>query len=916
MYERSSVILNALALAATTTLASISLAQTGTGPFVNWETPHVNPIALTPSGNLLLAVNTADNRLEVFDISRGNAQSPSKIRSIAVGLDPVSVRARNNVEAWVVNQISDSISIVDLPTGRVVQTITGTVGDEPSDVVFAGNPQRAFVTISRMNQVRVFDPSNPAAAPTIIDIQGQNPRALATSADGSTVYAAIFESGNKSTLVSQQQVSQGSSPYGGVNPPPNNGNAFLPAMTPGNPTPPPVSIIVKKNANGQWVDGNTTPRNWSNFVTWNLHDHDVAIIDANALTVTYATGMMNMVAGVAVSPAGVIAAVGTDAMNQVRFEPNVDSTFIRCKIGSFSAGTPGNVSFNDINPHLTYAVKTISQAQRDQSIGDPRGIVWHPTANITYVSGMGSNNVIVTDTTGARLGLIDVGQGPTGLAINAAGSRLYVLNKFDGSISTIDTTANTELSRVAFFDPTPSAIKIGRPFLYNTHTTSGLGQASCASCHIDGRGDHLAWDLGDPSGAVTLFNQICQAPPGGGGPTCINWHPMKGPMVTQPLQGIIGNEPFHWRGEKTNLAAFNPAFTNLQARDAQLTANEMQQFENFVATITYPPNPNRNIDNSLKTAMPVTGGTGNATTGRNVFLNAPVLPGGATCVGCHALPIGSNNRIDIPAADPQGRKNAQLRSAYMKTGFDRTSQNNNCGFGYNHDGTMDTLATLLNNSGFALAPGAQGVQQRRDLEAFILSLGVDTHAAVGTQVTIIDGSSATAAQLALINQMLTLANSNAVGLVVKGRQNGIERGYRYNGSNVFQADRSAELITQTTLLASATPGNELTYMLVPAGSQTRIGIDRDSDGFFDRDEVDRCSNPADPLSVPASNALCRADISPPGGNGFVNVDDLLLVINSWGATSGPADIAPGCGNGFVNVDDLLAVVNAWGQCPH
>ncbi len=65
---------------------------------------------------------------------------------------------------------------------------------------------------------------------------------------------------------------------------------------------------------------------------------------------------------------------------------------------------------------------------------------------------------------------------------------------------------------------------------------------------------------------------------------------------------------------------------------------------------------------------------------------------------------------------------------------------------------------------------------------------------------------------------------------------------------------------------------------------------------------------------------CTADVAPAGGNGTVNVDDLLAVINSWGRcpvppTTCPTDIAPAGGNGSVNVDDLLAVINAWGQCP-
>lgn len=60
---------------------------------------------------------------------------------------------------------------------------------------------------------------------------------------------------------------------------------------------------------------------------------------------------------------------------------------------------------------------------------------------------------------------------------------------------------------------------------------------------------------------------------------------------------------------------------------------------------------------------------------------------------------------------------------------------------------------------------------------------------------------------------------------------------------------------------------------------------------------------------------CPADIN---GNGAVNVDDLLALINAWGpCPSGncPADIAPPGGNGIVNVDDLIKIINSWGACP-
>jgi hypothetical protein len=53
---------------------------------------------------------------------------------------------------------------------------------------------------------------------------------------------------------------------------------------------------------------------------------------------------------------------------------------------------------------------------------------------------------------------------------------------------------------------------------------------------------------------------------------------------------------------------------------------------------------------------------------------------------------------------------------------------------------------------------------------------------------------------------------------------------------------------------------------------------------------------------------CAPDLT---GNGIVDVDDLLTVINSWGVKGGAGDVT---GNGIVDVDDLLAVINAWGPC--
>ena len=63
--------------------------------------------------------------------------------------------------------------------------------------------------------------------------------------------------------------------------------------------------------------------------------------------------------------------------------------------------------------------------------------------------------------------------------------------------------------------------------------------------------------------------------------------------------------------------------------------------------------------------------------------------------------------------------------------------------------------------------------------------------------------------------------------------------------------RTSPTITDPDLRASALlPGQEVTYTCVPPGSGTRIGLDRDEDGAFDRDELDEGTDPADAASFP------------------------------------------------------------------
>jgi YVTN family beta-propeller protein len=902
----------------------LAVPAAGQSSFVNYETPHAHPLDLVPDGSLLLAVNTGAGVLELLD-SSGPGLVP--LGSVAVGVDPVSVRAHGNGEAWVVNHVSDSVSIVDLATRRVRATLK--TADEPCDVVFAGSPERAFVSCSEANLVQVWDP----VALTLqasVPILGEDPRALAVAPDGGTVYVAIFESGNSTTALGggadggvgnlsfpPNVASDPAGPHGGVNPPPNDGASFDPPQNGANPAPPEVALIVRKDDAGQWMDDNGG--NWTALVSgpqaalsgrlpgWDLADNDIAIIDAATLAVSYAKRLLNIDMAIAVNPAtGHVSTVGTEAFNQTRFEPVVMGTFVRVHMATVTAAGSSPV-VKDLNPHLDYAAATLAQVERDKSLGDPRGLVFDAAGARGYVTGMGSNNVVVVDADGDRAGLaqtIEVGEGPTGVALKESASRLYVLNKFEGSISIIDTVSELEVARCALHDPTPPAVKTGRKHLYDTHENSGLGQLACAGCHVDARMDRLSWDLGDPAGAMKAEaeqNDFAGIPGLAGG--FPDWHAMKGPMLTQTMQDIIGKEPHHWRGDRDGLEEFSGAFMGLQGDDETLTATEMQQFEDFLATIHFPPNPHRNLDNTLPTSLPLPGHyttgrfgpagqplpNGNAVTGLARYRPNNLLDGGAfACVTCHTLPtgLGTNYRLQgftlqPIAPGPNGEKHhmlvnvdgttnvsmkvPHLRNAYERNGFNTTQLLNTAGFGFVHDGAVDSIERFIAEPIFDVVSD----QDVADLTAFMLAFGgselpagsatnileppgtasQDAHAAVGRQSTLAAAAGAPG-QLALIDQLLSFADAGKVGVIAKGLAGGLPRGWRYDGAGAWQSDRAAEDTTTAALKAGAGPGTEVTFTVVPKLSQTRLGIDRDLDGYLDRDELDAGSDPADPFVLP------------------------------------------------------------------
>jgi len=888
-------------------------ASTSTPSYTLFESGQVRPLALSPDRTQLFAVNTPDGRLEVFDIG---VNGPSLRVSIPVGLEPVAVAARNDSEVWVVNHLSDSISIVNVnrnEPNRVVRTLL--VGDEPRDIVFAGpQKRRAFITTAHRGQNSPIDPqlttpgvgradvwvfdalslgNSLGGSPlTIITLFSDTPRALAATPDGTKVYAAAHASGSRTTTVHEAFVPNGGEAAGGT-PAPNTNHAGVNQLETG--------LIVKFNGS-HWVD--ELGRTWDDSVRFNLPDKDVFVINAMAGEPAQFPGPNGSFSGVGtilynmiVNPAnGKVYVTNTEARNENRFagpgnfaHQTVQGHFAENRITVLKPG-PQTVTPRHLNQHVNFSscCAALPNQENEQSLALPQGMAITENGETLYVAAQGSDKIGVFNTedleqntfTPNNTSRIQVsGGGPTGVVLDEQSHRLYALTRFDNGISVIDTQSRTEIGHVAMFNPEPTSVTAGRRFLYDAARTSSHGDSSCATCHVSGDTDHLAWDLGDPDGNVQNspgpFRFIFD-------PTTVDLHPMKGPMVTQSLRGMANHGPMHWRGDRSGgfnqLSAqpdsgsfdeqeafrqFNEAFVGLLGRSNQIAPADMQAFTDFALQITYPPNPIRALDNSL---------TSDQQAGRDIYFNKPATIG-LKCNFCHVLDPQGNAEFGVTRPGffgsdgslvggelPQTLKIPQLRNLYQKVGMfgfprevflnpdhpDNHMGDQIRGFGFIHSGAIPSPFQFLSALGFVFddvifpnpdgfGRNEQGIMERRQIESFLMAYDSNMAPIVGQQVTL--RSDNTAVSGPRVDLLIGRAMNGECDLVVHGRVLGQQRSYVYLGGS-FKPDLANQSPLSATALKSLAlvSGQELTFSAVPPGSGTRMGIDRDLDGVLNADE--------------------------------------------------------------------------------
>ncbi len=809
------------------------------GGFTNFETEPVRPLALSTDGRFLYALNTADDRLEIFD-SRG--ETLHSVGETVVGLRPVALALRGN-QVWVVNHLSDSVSVIDVndpARPRVIHTLA--VGDEPRGIVIAGpNHDRVFVATAYRGetltpgigraQLWIFDATRPETPPKRLILFGSKPRALAVSPDGRTVYAAIFHSGNGTTTASgEDAVRLGRAPRF------DHDNV-------------PFSAVPKQGAIVQRIDGrwrDEAGRDWSAAIPFELPDYDVFAIDAASADPKVSASISRVgtvLFNVAVNPGnGEIWVTNTEAFNFTRYEPRLRSRFAANRVTRISLRRDGryDVRAVELNPHIDHGVLEASPAAREISLAQPTDIVFQPDGQAAYLAAFGSGKIGVLDGEGRVTDRIAVGFGPAGLALDAARSRLYVLNHLDATIALVDLRQRRVIAAVPLrYNPTPLTVRAGRRFFYDATFSSQFGDLSCAICHVFGDNDGMAWDLGDPNGTSIDF-PVKLKNTGLAEPRQL-LHPLKGPMMTQSLRGLANTAPYHWRGDRFGSALkpgddvasfkdFGRAFVDLLGRREPIAGSEMDDFARFILTIRYPSNPNQRLDRLMEPEEKA----------GFEFFTGPFLSGSGVdnCVGCHQLPAGTNRLVNFEG--PQiGRdmKTAQLRNLYDKIGRFNVPGPQVSGFGLLHDGTVDTVVSFLRFDVFFFPGNTEAEKDvvRRQLHHYVMAFDTGMAPAVGRQLTFTGMPSSEDRKSLHFLELRSAAEE--CDLTVRVWEGNIQRGWLYQ-NYVYHPDRRDEAAIETDEFLSRyrTSGEPLTFTCVPPGDGRRSALDRDLNGVLDGDE--------------------------------------------------------------------------------
>ncbi len=820
--------------------------------FANFETPHVAPIAIATLGSgpaahdWLLVCNTPDNSVEIYD-----ASPPFDfVARVGVGLGPATVRWSPQLSSFFTcNFDGDSVSRVrlELVGGVPVASLqrTDRVGDEPADVAFTSGGAVAVVSLSGTSRLAFRSATDLTAlvlADVVPEVPNPNvpgstlvtkaPRQLELRADGRFVALNFFGGITHASMPAARRC--------------DFDLWWLDPLA----DPAPQRVAGLGTINQAFAFNAAGDRL---FVVGTLGGH----LDAKGVAAVseLPTGFTRSCLWVVDATQGLAPLVQPFAQAGLVGGPLLQSVDLNQDLAQ-----PGLVP---VAPAL--GLSQPSAVLVRESAAGPHGVGQVVVAfqHSDKVAFLEPSAAAPGGWTIARLAIPLPGSpngysiaGPSGLAQSATAADpatpgqpglVYVANRFSDSVAVVNPHTKTLVAHFALHqDPTPAFVNRGREFLYGAQH-SGNGFVACASCHVQGRTDGMAWDLGNQPAGPAIPPAFVDGN---------NWNlaanplfpEQKGPLVTQTLQGLLNhpvqaksrflftNAPYHWRGDKAGFTDFNEAFHELQGKPdigtpgdpRGVTEEEMRAFESFVFSILVPPNPEQPLGRVPTGALgvdpndPFTASGGRR--GLQLFFNQPSVDV-RSCFDCHNLPDGSTNSSTLafnvartltggPAQkhpfESSSLRNLRQREAVLHDDFGFSATRFVRDTGLLHAGVPNFLGidfsinTFVHTNFGPMMPGAGALQQQMTADVVEITRSLDSGTApvVGFAYTLtpsIPGQDAVV--LAFLEGQVREGNA---GLAAYARSGGAERGYWFDVTAdppAWREEGTATLLSRAALAA-------------------------------------------------------------------------------------------------------------------
>lgn len=771
------------------------------GRLVIFPAAPVRPMMFSADGSVLYALNQPGARLEILD-----PVTLARIRQVPIGFGAVSIAARpGSTEIWVVDSIDSCVSIVDPALAAVVRTIR--VGAEPHGIVFTPNGDRAYVTCAAAERVDVVTTSNYRVVKSIT-IPARSPRGIAYL--NGKAYVTSFHSGN------------GTAPRGTLGDPDGIQTIGRPALPAETPLPDRDLFVIATKANPlqDRLDLSATVSRIGTIL-FNIHRRpgttELWIPNTEALNGDH-RGQVNFVGGQFVSNRITI-------VNPVGNLPPRVIDLDAIAPPDRKCAQPGYIEFDPVEP-LVYVAGYGNDLLAVLRIGPGPTLTWEGTIDLpsvqSYPRGTGPRACVVSPDHGS---IVSFNRNDTSV------SRVLLANLPSGTGWNYTAPQAVSLG----IDLSTGFVRLGR-HLFSNARFSASQTTSCASCHVDGHSDGMAWELSkflDPEG--TPADQLA--------------FPLdeKGPLTTQSVRRMEDGSPFHWRGEIASTNGFAGAFIDLFEHTTNGVPStigpDFQYLRRYMDFLAYPPNPRQPLGRRL---------TGAAQLGQQLFANLPVQDN-SSCASCHMLPTGSSGEIvdesvgglissvDIPSL--RGVGDRASRSIDVGGAYGKRSD---LGAGLTHGGAISSIQDAFDREAGGIAGSHEFALSTLDAQriaAYLASFdtGIAPLAAFQVTARADNWANVAANELALLKSAAAQGDCELVyyrvARPVFGQMAELNGVYDPASGLYRVASSSSPGLTESTLLAEAASGLPVTFLGVPIGMGESQGLDRDMDGLFDLDEL-------------------------------------------------------------------------------